>query len=308
MLRYRSLGVFAAFVAVAALTLDAQTEPQTRQMRANGTELSYVDRGSGTPIVFVHGAVADLRFWEPQREPIARQHRFVAYTFRYHGTAPWTDGGKQYSPATHAADLAAFIEALKSGPVHLVGLSYGGLLSALVAVKQPQLLRSLTLAEPALFAMLADVPDGKPALESWMTGAAPMMAELKKGNALQATKLLAALVHGAPAERVDEHFNKLPPTLRQSLLDNARTLPLLFQAPPESVTCEALRALKVPTLMVRGANTPLIFRKTTEVVGGCIPGSESLVVPDSTHTMSYENPAAFNEGLLRFVQKHRGTN
>jgi pimeloyl-ACP methyl ester carboxylesterase len=308
MLRHRSLGTLAAFVAAAALTLDAQSASQTRRLRANGADLSYVDEGKGAPIVFVHGAVADLRFWEPQREAIAKQHRFVAYTFRYHGTAPWTDEGKQYSAATHAADLAAFIGALKSGPVHLVGLSYGGLLAALVAVKQPQLLRTLTLAEPALFGVLADLPEGKPALEAWTTGATPMFAAMKKGDAVQATKLLAALVDGVPAENADTHFDKLPQALRQSLLDNARTLPLLFQAPPETVSCDALRAVKVPTLLIRGAHTPLIFSKTNEVVSRCIAGSESVAVPDATHAMSYQNPAAFNQTVLRFVQKHRGTN
>src|SRR5688572_5576549 len=173
MRHYRSLGTLLVLVWVAALALQAQSAPQTRQLRANGTDLSYVDQGTGAPIVFVHGAVGDLRLWEPQRDAVAKSHRFVAYTFRYHGTGPWTDEGKQYSPATHAADLAAFISGLESGPVHLVGLSYGGALAALVAVKQPALIRSLTLAEPALFAILADLPEGKPALESWVKGAAP---------------------------------------------------------------------------------------------------------------------------------------
>ena len=302
--RHRPLSTLFALVTVAGLTLAAQNAPQTQNLRANGTDLSYVDQGTGAPVVFVHGAVADLRYWEPQRDAIAKQNRFVAYTFRYHGAGPWTDEGKQYSPATHAADLAAFIAGLKSGPVHLVGLSYGGALAALVALKQPELIRSLTLAEPALFGILADLPEGKAALESWTTGAAPMMAALKQGDAVQATKLLSALVNGEPVE----NFEKLPPVLRQMLLDNARTLPLLFAAPPESVTCDALRTIKTPTLVIRGANTPLIFSKTNEVVARCIPGSESIAIPDASHVMSYQNAAAFNQALLQFVQKHRGSN
>ena len=302
--RPRPLSTLFALVTAAALTVGAQSAPQTRQLRANGTDLSYVEQGTGAPVVFVHGAVADLRFWEPQREAVAKGHRFVAYTYRYHGTGPWTDEGKQYSPATHAADLGAFIGGLKAGRVHLVGLSYGGLLAALVALKQPELIRSLTLAEPAVFGILADLPEGKPALESWTKGAAPMLAAIKQGDAVQATKLLSGLVNGEPPE----NFDKLPPTLRQMLLDNARTLPLLFAAPPESVTCDALRTIKAPTLVVRGANTPLIFSKTNEVVARCIPGSESIAIPDAAHVMSYQNPAAFNGAVLRFVQRHRGTN
>src|SRR5215467_11584821 len=77
------------------------------EVRVNGVDLSYIDDGVGTPVVFVHGAWMDLRYWEPQREGVAAHHRFVAYTLRYHGTAPWPDDGKNYSAATHAADLAS---------------------------------------------------------------------------------------------------------------------------------------------------------------------------------------------------------
>src|SRR5262249_36465005 len=106
----------------------------TRQLPVNGVDLSYVDQGSGAPVVFVHGGFLDLRFWEPQRQAMAQQYRFIAYTSRYHGTAAWPDTGKDYSAATHAADLAAFLGQLHAGPVHLVGHSYGGLLATLVAL------------------------------------------------------------------------------------------------------------------------------------------------------------------------------
>jgi len=42
-------------------------------------------------------------------------------------------------------------------------------------------------------------------------------------------------------------------------LDNARTMPLLFAAPPPNVTCESLGGIKVPTLVVPGERTPQIF-------------------------------------------------
>jgi pimeloyl-ACP methyl ester carboxylesterase len=96
------------------------------QLRVNGVELSYIDQGTGVPVVFVHGAWMDLRYWEPQRQAIATQYRFIAYSLRYHGPAPWPDAGQHYSYATHTADLAACIRQLHADPVHLVGLSSGG--------------------------------------------------------------------------------------------------------------------------------------------------------------------------------------
>lgn len=299
MSRYRFTALALAFVTATAALVAQGNPPQIRVMRANGADLAYFEEGKGTPVVFVHGAVADFRFWEPQREAFAKTHRFVAYTLRYHGTVPWADDGKQYSAELHAADLAALITGLKAGPVHLVGLSYGGLLAAMVATKQPQLIRTLTLAEPALFSLLAESPDGKGALEAWGKGAAPMMAAVKSGDALGATKLLFALVSGDSPE----NFDKLPAELRQILTDNSRTLPLLFAAPEVPLSCDVLRAVQVPTLLVRGERTPEFFTKTNEMTGRCIAGSRLAVVSSAAHVMSYDNPSGFNRTVLDFIDQ-----
>ena len=79
------------------------------RVRINGTELRYVEQGSGVPVVLVHGAWIDLGFWEPQRAALAERYRFVAYDARYHGTDPWPDDGENYSVAKHAADLGELI-------------------------------------------------------------------------------------------------------------------------------------------------------------------------------------------------------
>ena len=79
----------------------------------------------------------------------------MAYSLRCHSTAPWPDAGQHYSVATHAADLVAFIHWLNAGPVHLVGLSSGGRLITWVASEHSDLVRSLTLAEPAMAELLA---------------------------------------------------------------------------------------------------------------------------------------------------------
>ena len=59
-----------------------------KEVEINGVRLQYKEQGSGEPVVFVHGALGDLRSWEPVREGIASKYRFVAYTQRYYGTEP----------------------------------------------------------------------------------------------------------------------------------------------------------------------------------------------------------------------------
>lgn len=301
--RYFALCLSILCAAGTAIIVSAQqgTPAPIRQMRANGVDLQYVEQGKGPAVVYVHGAVSDLRFWEPQRDAFAKQYRFVAYSFRYHGTAPWPDDAKQYSGETHAADLAALITGLKAGPVHLVGLSYGGMLAAMVALKEPQLVRTLTLAEPGLISLLSEKPENAPVLEQWMKGVEPMAAALKAGDTPGALRHIHALVTGGSPE----DFESIPQSLRQILLDNGRTLAPLFAAPPVMISCEQLRAVKVPTLIVRGERTPAVFSTITEMVNDCIVGSKVAIIPKASHTMSYDNPPEFNRAVLNFLTQSR---
>jgi pimeloyl-ACP methyl ester carboxylesterase len=276
----------------------------SRQLPVNGVDLSYIEQGTGAPVVFVHGAFSDYRYWEPQRQAVAKQHRFIAYTYRYHGTTPWPDEGQQYAAATHAADLAAFIRGLNAEPVHLVGFSFGGLLATLVASEHPDLVRSLTLMDPGIGALLGDIPEAKPLLEDRGTAFAPAGAAAKAGDAAQATKLLYDWVNNQGAGALD----KQPEALRQMVLDNARTVPVFLSAtPPPAVSCATLGGVKVPTIVVGGEQTRRYYSLINEVVVRCIPGSRSVLIPRATHFSSYQNPSAFNEALLQFlVQREEG--
>jgi hypothetical protein len=64
----------------------AAAGPVAKQIEANGITMTYVEEGTGEPIVFVHGAISDLRAWEPIRGAIADEHRFIALSLRYFGT------------------------------------------------------------------------------------------------------------------------------------------------------------------------------------------------------------------------------
>ncbi len=75
--------------------------PEEKQMQVNGVNLSYIEQGKGTPVIFVHGAFSDRRVWEPQREAVANRFRFIAFTQRYFGINKWTGSGEQYSQVNH---------------------------------------------------------------------------------------------------------------------------------------------------------------------------------------------------------------
>jgi pimeloyl-ACP methyl ester carboxylesterase len=266
-------------------------------LRVNGVDLSYIEQGTGSPVVFVHGAWMDLRYWEPQRQAMATHYRFMAYSLRYHGTAPWPDEGQHYSVGTHIADLVAFIRQLDAGPVHLVGLSSGGRLVTLVACQYPDRVRSLTVLEPPIDELLVDLPEAQPVRDAWRQAFEPIRTAAQAGEAVQAAKLFFELAHNQGPGA----FDTQPEAFRQMILDNARTVPLQLSAPrPPAISCTTLSGVKAPTLVVGGEQTPRYLALINEVVVQCIPGSRLVVIPKAAHLMSHQNPAAFNEALLHF--------
>ena len=269
----------------------AMSAPAVKAVEVNGVRLSYVEQGSGEPAVFVHGAPSDLSSWEPVREGVAKKYRFIAYTQRYFGTEPWPDDGKNFSIATLADDLATFITSLNAGPVHLVGWSYGGVVATQAAVKNPSLVRSLILYEASVASMLpTDSAEGKAAREDRAKSLAPAFAAAKAGDHVQAAKLLQEAVFQLPPGG----FDRLPQDWQARVLDNARTLPLVYAAPPPPViTCDMLKSFTRPTLVMRGEKTQAFYALVTEAIGKCVPGAQLVVLPNVNHDGPIRDPAAF---------------
>jgi pimeloyl-ACP methyl ester carboxylesterase len=272
-----------------------------KEIQVNGVRLQYIDQGSGEPIVFVHGAPHDLRAWERVREEIAKRYRFIAYTQRYFGTEPWPDEGKNYSIATHANDLAKFITALNTGPVHLVGWSHGGVVAAIAAISDPSLVRSLILYEAGIISVLpAGSPEGKIAREDRARMFGPVVAAASEtGDFIRAAKLLQEVVFQLrPGE-----FNSLPEDLQTVLLDNARVVPLMFAAPPPPViTCDMLKDFTRPTLVMWGEKTREFWALPSKAIAKCVPGARQVVLQNVNHDGPMRDPAAFTAAVFEFCR------
>jgi pimeloyl-ACP methyl ester carboxylesterase len=271
--------------------------PQIKQASVNSTKLTYQEQGRGRPIVFVHGAITDYRTWEGQSEAVAAHNRFIALTMRYFGTDPWPDDGSKYSMKTHSDDLVAFIQNLNAGPVDLVGWSYSGPIALLVAVRHPELVQSLFLDEPSTLAFVTDPADLKVATEDRAAMASPAATAVKAGDIAGAVKTLFNSVNGQP-----DLFDTVPAAVRTMLLDNARTLPISFAAPPPpAITCGQLGQIKVPTTVAVGELTRPFYKIAARGVARCIPRAKLVVIPKGRHAAAVQASSAFNEALLRFL-------
>jgi pimeloyl-ACP methyl ester carboxylesterase len=273
--------------------------PAVKQANVNGVDLVYLEQGQGAPVVFVHGACADHRAWEGQREAVAQRHRYIALTQRYFGTAPWPDSGEKFSLATHADDLAVFIRELKAGPVRVVGWSYGGGIALALAVQHPTLLKALFLHEPVgIASFVTDPADAKTASEDRREMVGPASDASKAGDTAGAVRLFFEGVSGQLGA-----FETLPPATRSIFLDNARTIPLQFGAPPPSaLSCAQLGEINVPVTVTKGELTRAYFRILADTASRCIPGSHLVVVSQGGHAAPALTAAAFNDALLDFLK------
>jgi len=300
MSRHRSLATALAF-AVAILTFGCRSvpeqagdEPTLKQVMVNGTAIRYVEQGHGTPVVFVHGAISDHRYWEYQRDAVAKRYRFIALDRRYFGTAPWPDTGVRVSQATDAHDLAAFIRKLAIAPAFLVGTSGGANVVLITAVRHPEVVRAVLVQEPGLRSILADSAARTIVGEGEQNRAAARAAA-RAGNMTEAARLFVDFARGQPGS-----FDQLSPALKAMFVDNARVLSL--SATPEvPIACEELGRIRVPVTITKGQLTKPQSRILADAAHRCIPQSQLVTIPNASHGAPTENPSAFNEALLAFL-------
>ncbi|GGF03345.1 alpha/beta fold hydrolase [Mycetocola zhadangensis] len=119
----------------------------------HGILTALARQGQGTPIVLVHGLMADASAWKSVVELIAP--RRPALILNRRGRTPSTPISAEYSVEREVADLLLWLSTF-DGPVDLIGHSFGGLI-AVEAVRQGAEIRSLMLYEPVVRPFGADV-------------------------------------------------------------------------------------------------------------------------------------------------------
>lgn len=274
------------------------------QLRANGVELPYVEEGSGEPVIFVHGSCGDWRSFDVLRPTFAARYRYVSYSRRCHGSNAWLGDGSDYSYRLHAADLAALIEALDAGPVHLVGNSYGGGVALLVALSRPDLVKRAVINEAgSLFPELIEDRPGAAGVLAERAGSWGAMREAARaGDVRRSAELLFDWVSGEAGA-----LRGIPEERRRQWMENARTMgPMLAQPPPPPIPRAALGSMRVPVLVLRGERTIPFYVHTNAAFHACLPsGNDEAVVASAGHLSYVDNPRGYAEAVFGFLSNQR---
>src|SRR5688572_15053463 len=265
-----------------------------KSLEANGYPVAYVERGSGPTVVLVHGALNDYRTWAPPLDALAASYRVVAISLRHYYPEPWKGEG-EFSLARHGEDVAAFIERLGAGPVHLVGWSRGGGVAVEAARARPDLVRRLVLMDPALFNLVAE-PGKAQGEDPRVKRARATEAYFRRGEMEAGLQFFFDDVNGPGA------WQKLPEPQRQLRRDNAWTA-IGQLGDVERLSCADLGKFRMPVLLMQGEQSPPLFKRIGAAAQRCLPAARSVTLPKAGHQMHQNNPSGFSAELAKFLSE-----
>ncbi len=278
-------------------------------MDANGIQLSFVEKGTGPPVILVHGIPTDYRAWENQMEVLSKSFRALSYSRR----CSYPNQNKDYKNSTienNSEDLNGFISMKHAKPTHLIGHSYGAFIALYYAYKHPDTVRSLVLIEPYVPSLIIEDPQNrleilslllrKPsvalAAQNFLNKSLnPALKYLDQGNEEKAVEVFLDGVQGKP-----NAISQLADPIKSMMLNNAGTIRELTLKPPHFTSKEA-NAISLPTLLISGENTQKALYAIAEEVSKNIPKIQVAKILNSAHFPHFENPDATNAAIIKFL-------
>ena len=262
---------------------------------ADGLRMPYIGRGAGPLVVFVHGSLCDYRYWQPQLAGLSARYRCVAVSLTHYWPLAGLPSTLPFSWSLHADELAQFLAALDAGPAHVVAHSRGGAVAYQFAVRHPQHVRTLTLADPGgPLSMLGQPGSVLPDTVNPLRARAAQLVE--RGELEAGLQLFVDSV-----SRVGS-WAKSTPAFRAMALDNALTLPLQFQDPLPPYTRESAWSLLGRTMLIYGEKSPELFRRNVAMLEGWLPDVRRHTIRGASHGMNLAHPSAFNRHIDEFIR------
>jgi pimeloyl-ACP methyl ester carboxylesterase len=251
----------------------------------NGVRLYYEERGSGTPILGLHGAGSSAVFWEDAAERLSAGGRVIVYDRRGCSRSDRPEPYEVTSVQEHADDALELLRALDAEPAVLVGRSYGATVALDFALRHPASTIGVVLLEGATWGL-------SPEYDAWFDALAASVEET-------AARRGAAAVGEAVLREVFGAWEELAAVWRDVFTANGQAL-LAELRGRETIDLDRLGELSVPALVVTADASPVPIQRGSEALAAAIPHARSVRV-GGDHAIDPAGPdvAAFVDELVQ---------
>jgi pimeloyl-ACP methyl ester carboxylesterase len=232
----------------------------------NGIRMWYAVFGHGSPVILLHGGLANSNYWGLQIPALAPHFQVIVVDSRGHGRSTW-DG----QPITYhlmASDVLALMDALHIPKAALVGWSDGAIIGLDIAIHHPERLTKL-------FAF----------------GANSNLSGVNDGS--------GSATFAAYQSRTRDEYRKLSPAPLEFKAFHEQ-LNKMWNTDPDFSDAQ-LRSITTPTWIVDADRDEIIKREDTDRMARLIPAAGELILPRTSHFAFLQDSKQFNEVLLQFL-------
>jgi pimeloyl-ACP methyl ester carboxylesterase len=255
----------------------------------NGVRIHYEERGSGPPLLLLHGLGGMCEDWVYQVPAFAPFDRVVAPCLRGFGHSERPRGG--YSIPQHASDMFALLDALGIERCHVVGHSMGGAVGFEMAIERPERVASLVAL------------NSQPSFEIDSLSKRLLLLWRLVLPHLLGMPRMARLMTGRHFPRPDQAELR-DRVMKMHAGNNAGAYVANLRALAGWTVAGRLGEMKVPVLLV-SADQDFTSVEEKRRYLSAIPNARLEVIPDSRHISHLDQPDAFNRIVLEFLGRCR---
>jgi 3-oxoadipate enol-lactonase len=256
--------------------------------KTNGIELHYTIEGSGPWLVMSHSLACNGHMGDLQMPLLAKRFKVLRFDTRGHGQSDAPAGA--YSLEQLADDVKGLLDGLDIKTAHWAGLSMGGMIGQTFALKYPGLMKTL---------VLADTTSRYPA------EMAPLWADRIK---VAESKGMEPLVQPTLERWFTAPYREAQGPTVKRIGDMIRATPVpgyvgCSHAIPKINLTARLKEIKVPALVIVGADDAGTPPSMAREIHENLPGSELVIIPSAAHLANVEQPQAFDAAMTKFYDR-----
>lgn len=248
--------------------------------------------GSGPQTgLLIHCSLAHSAVWGPMMRHLDRLVTATAFDMPGHGrSGDWAEGGDFQDTC------CAIAAKLLQRPAHVIGHSFGATVAMRLAQDHPQKVQSLTLIEPVYFAAVK----GTAAFPEYMKDFEPFGLALDRGDLHAAARLFTDMWGAGVDWQSQSDPQKSQVTKRIHMIPAGNSA--ILEDVAGVLAAGRLENMRVPTLLIEGAESPKIIASIQDVLQRRMPNTRRISVPGASHMVPITHPAIVAEQFAAFLR------